>query len=96
MARTVGLPVAQALLAYTEGRFAGVVDALQPIRAVASAAGGSHAQRDVLAQTLLSAAEKSGRLRLARALLNERLELKPRSVLNRAWMQRVSAPAKGN
>ena len=96
VARTVGLPVAQALLAYTEGRFAGVVDALQPIRAVASAAGGSHAQRDVLAQTLLSAAEKSGRLRLARALLNERLELKPRSVLNRAWMQRVSAPAKGN
>ena len=40
-------------------------------------------------QTLLSAAEKSGQRALARALLNERLELRPRSILNQRWMERV-------
>ena len=91
VSRDIGLPVATALLAYAEGRFAAAVDRLLPVRALAGAAGGSHAQRDVLAQTVLSAAEKSGRTRLARALLNERLELKPHSTLNRLWFERLAA-----
>jgi hypothetical protein len=66
------------------------VDLLMPVKAIASRAGGSHAQRDVLAQTLTSAAEKAGRRSLARSLLNERLALKPCSGLNAAWMQRIA------
>jgi tetratricopeptide (TPR) repeat protein len=89
MTRSVGLPVARALLAYAEGRYAEAVELLAPVRPLAARAGGSHAQRDLLAQTLACAAEKSGRTRLARSLLNERLGLKPRSGLNVAWMQRL-------
>jgi tetratricopeptide (TPR) repeat protein len=92
MTRMVALPVASAILAYADGRYSVAVDLLLPVRAIAARAGGSHAQRDLLAQTLASAAEKAGRLRLARALLNERLALKPRSALNRAWSRRIAGP----
>ena len=80
-----------ALVAFGNGRYAEAVELLTPVKAIAARAGGSHAQRDVLAQTLASAAEKAGRRSLARSLLNERLALKPRSGLNVAWMQRVAA-----
>ncbi len=93
MTRTVGLPVARAVLAYAQARYAEAADLLMPVRAIAARSGGSHAQRDLLAQTLASAAEKCGRTRLARSLLNERLALKPGSGLNRSWMQRLSSAA---
>jgi tetratricopeptide (TPR) repeat protein len=93
MTRTVGLPFARALCAHADGRYGEAVDLLTPLKAIAARAGGSHAQRDVLAQTLTCAAEKAGRYSLARSLLNERLALKPRSRLNLAWMQRVAAAA---
>jgi len=89
MTRTVGLPVARAVLAYSEGRYAEAVEWLAPVKAIAARAGGSHAQRDLLGQTLVSAAERAGRTRLARSLLNERLALKPDSMLNRTWMNRL-------
>ena len=91
MTRTVGLPVASAILAYAEGRYGETVERLAPVKAIAARAGGSHAQRDLLAQTLLAAAGKSGQHRLARSLLNERLALKPNSRLNRDWMRRVAS-----
>ena len=90
MTRAVGLPVARALLAYSEGRYAEAIELLAPVKAIAARAGGSHAQRDLLAQTLASAAEKAGRQSLARSLLNERLALRPASSLNQAWMQRLA------
>jgi hypothetical protein len=93
MTRSVGLPLARALHAYAHGKYAAVVDLLAPIRAIAARGGGSHAQRDLLAQTLISAAERSGQVSMARALLHERLMLKPRSGLNLAWMARVGASA---
>jgi tetratricopeptide (TPR) repeat protein len=91
MTRGVGLPVARALHAYAHGRYATAVDLLAPIKTIAARAGGSHAQRDLLGQTLISAAERGGQRALARALLHERLLLKPRSELNLAWMARVAA-----
>lgn len=91
MTGAVGLPVAKALLAYAEGRYGDAVQWLAPVKAIAARAGGSHAQRDLLGQTLIAAAEKSGMKRLARTLLNERLALKPRSTLNQAWMRRVAS-----
>jgi hypothetical protein len=91
MTREIGLPASQALLAYAEGRFGDAIAHLLPVRPIAARAGGSHAQRDVLAQTLLAAALHGGRRALARALLNERLQAKPHSLLNLAWQQRLQA-----
>ena len=45
--------------------------------------GGSHAQRDLFAQTLIAAAMAAERWPLARALLAERVALKPAS--RRSW-----------
>jgi tetratricopeptide (TPR) repeat protein len=53
--RRVGLPVAEALRAYGAGQFIASADTLTAITAIAWQAGGSHAQRDLLAQTLLAA-----------------------------------------
>jgi hypothetical protein len=96
MTRDVGLPVARALQAYAHGKYGAAVDLLAPIRAIAARSGGSHAQRDLLAQTLISAAERAGQRAMARALLHERLMLKPRSGVNLAWMARVSSAAAGD
>ena len=89
MTREVGLPLARALWACADGRHAEAVRLLLPVKAISVRAGGSHAQRDLVSQTLLSAAEHAGQRALARALLNERLALKPQSQLNRAWRERV-------
>jgi hypothetical protein len=91
MTREVGLPLARALWACAEDRHAEAVTLLLPVKAISVRAGGSHAQRDLVSQTLLSAAEHAGQRALARALLNERLALKPQSQLNRAWRARVGA-----
>jgi tetratricopeptide (TPR) repeat protein len=88
--REIGLPVADALFAYAARRYAQAAAGLAPLRDRAIEAGGSHAQRDVLGLTLASAAEKAGNRSQARALLNERLALRPRSTLNRQWMARVT------
>jgi hypothetical protein len=93
MTRQVGLPVAKAVLAHADGRYADAVELLVPVKAIAARAGGSHAQRDLIAQTLTSAAERAGHTRMARALLNERLGLKPHSQLNRRWQSRIACSA---
>lgn len=76
MAREIGLPVARAVLAFVDGDYTRVVDELLPIRYDTRLFGGSHAQRDVLAQTLILAALRDGQKSLARALLAERAALK--------------------
>jgi len=91
MTRQVGLPVAQALRAMGQQQPQRAVELLSAVRPVAARAGGSHAQRDLLSQTLTVAAQRSGNRSMARALLNERLALKPHSMLSRAWMNRVVA-----
>ena len=96
MTRQVGLPVARALQAYADGNFARAVNLLVPVRAIAARSGGSHAQRDLVAQTLTAAAERAGQVALAGALLNERLMLKPHSELNRFWMARVKGLKSGS
>ena len=68
------------MIAYAEGRDGDVVDALLPIRSTFQRFGGSHAQRDALQRTLLDSAIRSGQLDLARALVSERLSVRPTSV----------------
>lgn len=79
MAREVGLPACRALVAFDRGDFRTCVDLLLPLRDTAVRFGGSNAQRDVLAQTLIEAAMRGGDAALARALASERARLRPGS-----------------
>lgn len=76
---TIGRPICEALVAYKLGDHSRVVDLMLPIRYDIRKIGGSHVQRDVFVQTLLQSAVRSGQYNLARALLAERVALKPNS-----------------
>jgi tetratricopeptide (TPR) repeat protein len=75
--RKVGLAACEGLAAYRAGDHGRAVEALLPIRYQLHRIGGSHAQRDLWAQTLIEAALKGGRHTLARALTAERIARMP-------------------
>jgi hypothetical protein len=87
MASTIGLPACRAVLGFGQGRYDEVVDELMPIRRMFQVFGGSHAQRDALVRTLLESALRAGQFDLARALIAERLSLRPTSVYG--WTQQA-------
>lgn len=89
MAREVGLPLMRGLLALARGDADAAVDLIYPVRALARSFGGSHAQRDLVDQTLLAAAAVGKRRAIGRALLNERLMAKPLTPLTRHWRERL-------
>jgi len=100
MAREVGLPLMRGLLMLARGEAAAAAVALYPVRALAQRLGGSHAQRDLIDQTLLAAAARAARgdsiggdtvqaRAIGRALLNERIMAKPVTPLTRHWMDAV-------
>lgn len=90
MAHEVGAPLMRGLMAYARGDAGAACAALYPLRAVAHHFGGSHAQRDLIDQTLLAAATRpGGEPALARALLNERRLAKPATPLTEYWAQRL-------
>jgi hypothetical protein len=76
--RDVGYPAARAIQAFVQGDFAFCTQSLRGIRSRAHRFGGSHAQRDVIDLTLLSAARLSGNQPLAAALAFERSCLRRR------------------
>jgi hypothetical protein len=82
MSRDVGLPLAQALLAFGTERYSDVINLIAPMRTIAHRFGGSHAQRDVVHLTMMEAVMRSGNARLSRALAAERTQLKPASPFN--------------
>jgi hypothetical protein len=88
-AREVGLPLMRGLLQLARGDAAGAADAIYTVRALAQRVGGSHAQRDLIDQTLLAAAAAGGRRAIGRALLNERRMAKPLTPLTRYWIERL-------
>jgi tetratricopeptide (TPR) repeat protein len=92
MCRMVGLPVAQALLDFEQGRYAAAADALHSVRAIAQRFGGSHAQRDILSLTLFEAALRAGRGEQAQAIAAERLAHKPES----PWARSLAMRARDN
>lgn len=77
--RAVGLPLARALVAFAQHRAEEAVAALLPLRGRLALLGGTRAQRDLFAQTLIYAAVVAGEHRLARALLSERRARRPNS-----------------
>jgi len=91
MTRDVGLPVAHALVAFVREDYALTVDLLRDVRLIAHRFGGSHAQRDVLALTLVEAALREGARSLAKALTAERMAFKPNSAGNRKLASRAAA-----
>ena len=89
MTREIGLPFCRALAAFAEARYGDAVDALLPIRYRTHRLGGSHAQRDIIAWTLVEAALRAGRYKLALALAHERTSVKPTSAQNWALVGRA-------
>jgi hypothetical protein len=92
MAREVGLPLVRGLLALARGDADAAVQLLWPARAKAQYLGGSHAQRDLIDQTLLAAAAQAGdsARAMGRALLNERSLSKPGTPLTRHWAEALA------
>ena len=89
MAREVGVPLMQGLVAYASGDADAACATLYPLRSVAHHFGGSHAQRDLIDQTLLAAAARSSHKAAGRALLNERRLAKPVTPLTAHWAARL-------
>ncbi len=89
MTRDVGIPVCRALLAFGRGDYGATVDLLLPVRYRSDVFGGSYAQRDVIALTLIEAAVRARRFTLAHALLAERTAIKPTSPMNWQLMGRA-------
>ena len=94
MAREVGLPLMRGVLALARGDGDGAVDLMAPVLPQLARLGGSHAQRDLINQTLLAAAAQGGRRSMGRALLNERSMAKPVTPLTRHWAECLSTPTK--
>ncbi len=82
MSREIGLPFCRALQAFAAGEYRACVETLLPVRYMNHRLGGSHAQRDIIAWTLVEAALRSGDGDMSLALANERCQLKPSSPQN--------------
>ena len=81
----VGRRLIDGVLAFAHGDYARAVERILPVRYKVIRIGGSHAQRDIVTQTLIAAAERSGQTSLARALLAERLAVRPTAHTKRAY-----------
>lgn len=79
MTRAVGLPIAEALVAFDAGDYEEAVEKIGDVRGIAQRFGGSHAQRDLLSLTMLHAALRGGHREIANALAAERTAHKPKS-----------------
>ncbi len=82
MSREIGIPFCLAMQDFKNEHYGACVDRLFPVRYMTHRLGGSFAQRDIIAWTLLEAALRAGRFDLALGLANERTALKPTSVQN--------------
>ncbi|MGE3149104.1 MAG: tetratricopeptide repeat protein, partial [Pseudorhodoplanes sp.] len=83
--RDVGLALVEAVLAFSAGDYREAIARILPVRYKIIRIGGSHAQRDLLTQTLIVAAQRAGDARLSRALLSERLALRPTALTKRHY-----------
>ena len=87
--RDVGIPLVEGFVAFHRGAYQQALDRLLPVRFDLWRIGGSNAQRDVVDWTLTEAAVRAGVREVATSLANERLGLRPRSVVNRKLLQRA-------
>lgn len=87
----VALPVAQALLAYAQGRHEIAANLLAPQLPQLWRIGGSHAQRDVFVQTWIDAAVRAGQTSAARDVLMRRVEARPSVGIARRLLSSVQS-----
>ena len=88
--QSAGIPLVEALAAYSQLRYADAAAMLAQTREASRAAGGSHAQRDIITLTLIHAASRAGESRLVNHFLNERLVSKPASPLGWRLQERYA------
>jgi hypothetical protein len=91
MTAQVGLPFAQAIVAFANGDYPTAIERALPMRDRAYIFGGSHAQRDVITLTLIEAALRARRFSLARHLIAERTVHKPTSDLGQRLRARTDS-----
>ncbi len=80
MAREVGLPLMRGLLAHSQGRFNDAIAHIAPAHRIAHRFGGSHAQRDLITQTLLACGAD---------VLAERAQTPANTPLTQHWRARL-------
>jgi hypothetical protein len=85
--RDVGRRLIDGVIAFAAGDYRRTIDLILPVRYKVIRIGGSHAQRDLVTQTLIVAAERSGDWRLAKALLAERLAVRPTERVRHAFAE---------
>jgi hypothetical protein len=81
--------VCRGLLSFADGDFAGCVQWLAPVAGDVARIGGSGAQRELIADTMLAALLRSGDVVRARPLLDERLHRRP-SRRDSLWLAAIS------
>jgi tetratricopeptide (TPR) repeat protein len=91
--RETGAPVIDGLLLFDRGEYQAAIEPLLWARQISGTFGGSHAQRDVIDWTLTEAAIRGHQSPLARALVQERLALRPDSHVNLAFARRAGLQA---
>jgi hypothetical protein len=91
LTREVGLPLAEGFIAFANGAYARATALIGAVRRKAILFGGSNAQRDVIALTLLEAALRAGDSGAAQALAAERVAAKPESPLAHVLRSRAAA-----
>ena len=91
--RETGEPLIDGFLHFDRGEFPAALEPWMRARQIANSFGGSHAQRDVIDWTLIEAALRGKNLAVARALVQERLALRPDSRVNLAFARRAGLRA---
>lgn len=94
MAKSVGVPLCQAMMEFSQGNYNQSMELLYPLRYRILDIGGSDAQRDLFNQLLIHAAIKSDNKRhqkLGRCLLVERDSVRPNSPLTQRLMKTALA-----
>ena len=85
----VGLPLLHGMLAFGRDDFAGAVTGIAALHGQMHRLGGSHAQRDLVAQTLLAASARAGNTDLFNDLLRQR-RAKLLTPLTEYWSRAIS------
>ncbi len=87
--KEVGVPLARGSIAFAAGDYDRAGALLQPVLADAPYGGGSDEQRSVFAESHLVSLIRAGRKAEARAALNEHINRRPETALERRWAESI-------
>jgi len=87
--KDIGLPLARGCVAFASGDYDRASALLEPILADVPCVGGSDEQRGVFAESHLVSLIRAGRKAEARAALNDRINGRPETTLERRWAELI-------